>query len=103
MHPFARAALIMGLVLILASGFLSHQLFSARANATTPPFVTLQGSVTPQLASSQFVSHYASAVPMTVGVMLVPNQQSKMDDLLKQLYDPASLLYHHWLRKGAVS
>jgi kumamolisin len=98
----ARFGIIASLVLVLASGFVSPNLFSVRADSPIPPFITLQGSTTPQIASSHFVRHHTSTVPMTIGIMLMPNQLSKMDDLLKQLYDPTSSLYHHWLRKGTV-
>lgn len=98
----AHGGIFICLVLILISGFLSHQLFSARADTPAPLFLPLSGSVTPEVASSQLVGHYVTSEPMTVGIMLATNQQGKMDNLLQQLYDPASPLYHHWLHKGAV-
>ncbi len=61
-----------------------------------PPFPAAPGS-RPTSTLGQF-----SSPNMTVDVVLAPNNESELSDLLANLYDPKSQSYRHWLGTGRV-
>src|SRR5262249_44565906 len=48
----------------------------------------------------QLVGHHDPGAPITLGVSLIPRNQSEIDRLLQDLYDPAKPQYHQFLRSG---
>lgn len=101
-NPFRNSVVrlisIISVILLVAASMLSIHAAITRA-APPPAYITLPESVPSQVASAQFAGHYSSNASMTIGIMLYPNNQSKIDALYAQLYNPQSSLYHHWLKK----
>ncbi|HET9919747.1 MAG TPA: S53 family peptidase [Ktedonobacteraceae bacterium] len=96
-YSVVRLTCIISVLLLVAASMLS--IHSAITRAASPLYVTLPDSVPSQVANAQSTGHYSSNVSMSIGIMLYPNNQAKIDALYTQLYDAHSPLYHHWLRK----
>ena len=101
-NPFRNSVVrlisIISVILLVAASMLSIHASTTRA-APPPSYVGLPDSIPPQVANAQSTGHYSYNASMTIGIMLYPNNQAKIDTLYTQLYDPHSSLYHHWLRK----
>src|SRR5581483_2036958 len=103
-NAFGRGRLVAGIVLLLI--MIAPGVQDTIGYAQVPEdLVTLSDSLLPQIRVAHVLGqHTASAQDsnalMTVGIVLTPSNQSQMNTLETEIYQPSSSLYHHWLRTG---
>lgn len=95
---FRKNAALIALVVALAAAFLPPNVVAQQ----TAGFHILRGHVPP--AITRFRLHPLNDVPETnqlaIDISLPPRNEQALNDLLKQIYDPKSPTYHHYLTPG---
>jgi kumamolisin len=76
--------------------------FSANVSAApaSDPYVALNKSFIQAPATAALQGQHASTAPMTISLVLQPNNSTNLNKLLNALYTPGNPLYHHWLATG---
>lgn len=70
--------------------------------AVTPKFVTLPQVLAPaQLRAAHLVRPHAAGAALDIELVIAPNNQAQLNNLLAEEYNPRSVLYQHWLGTGA--
>lgn len=97
-----RTPLTLAAILCLFAATLSA--FSLPKNASaasaSTPYVALDKSFIKAPTSAAFQGQHASNAPLTISVVLQPNNSKALDSLLNAIYTPGSRQYHHWLATG---
>lgn len=88
------------LVLLLAAMLGGYALASRGAATSAQAYVTLTGSFPGVPHNAHLAGQHASSGQLTISVVLHPNNETAMNTLLANLYDPSSAQYQHWLATG---
>ncbi len=101
-RQFRRTLIATAAILSLLVASLSISIFAinASANAASSSYVALSGSLPNLPAGAHLDSQHASTDLMTITLVLRPNNTSRLNTLLTNLYNPKSSQYHHWLKTG---
>jgi subtilase family serine protease len=67
------------------------------SEAQLPTLFTHHVREATQNGEARFLGHFSSAQPMRLVLVLPLRNQSELDTLLSDLYDPSSPSYHHFL------
>src|SRR5438105_2988266 len=81
------------LVVVSVSFFSFKILAQARQNQRVP----IQGQIVPLLRHAQLLGAANAQQQLNLSIGLQPRNQQELDNLLRNMYDPRSSLYHHFL------
>ncbi len=93
-----RACRALAIGIVLAAGLAGARAVSTAAPA---PWVALPGSVLG--TNAHLIGTHPAGAPLTISVVLQPNNAAGLASLLSALYDPSSPRYHQWLPKGVFA
>ena len=82
---------------ILAGGMVALALGTVTMMAQTPRRMLLPGHLPEAVAALQPIGRLDGATRLRLSISLPLHHQTELTNLLEQLYDPASPLYHHYL------
>lgn len=103
-RPFRRALtrslFIAGFLALLVGSTLST---AAVTWAAPPPYVKLPLTVPQQIAGDKVLGHHDPNASLTIELVLHPNNQAALDNLINALYDRTSPQFHKWLPTGAFA
>ncbi|TMB82230.1 MAG: hypothetical protein E6J44_10185, partial [Chloroflexi bacterium] len=81
-------------LVVVSVSILSLKLFAqARQDARVP----IQGQTVPLISHAQLLGTANGQQQLNLSIGLQPRNQQELDNLLRQIYDPRSSLYHHFL------
>ncbi len=90
-HKLGSAIVVL---VVVSVSILSLKLFAqARQDARVP----IQGQTVPLISHAQLLGAANGQQQLNLSIGLQPRNQQELDDLLRQMYDPSSSLYHHFL------
>ena len=82
------------ILVVVSVSILSLKLFAqARQDARVP----IQGQTVPLIRHAQLLGAANEQQQLNLSIGLQPRNQQELDNLLRQMYDPRSSLYHHFL------
>jgi len=94
----ARNLLALAALLLILGSIIGVQV--AASAAGPPPYVPLAHSVMPSVAHDRLLGHHNPNAPLTFELVLHPNDQAGIDQLIAALYNPQSEQYQQWLPTG---
>lgn len=103
MHRFVilRRTLISLVALsCLLAATLGVTIFANRTSANVNAYVALSDSFTAAPASAHLMGAHSSNQQLTITLVLKSSKTNQMNNLLSELYNSHSPLYHHWLKQG---
>src|SRR5436190_7115997 len=90
-HKLGSAIVVL---VVVSVSILSLKLFAqARQDARIP----IQGQTVPLISHAQLLGAANGQQQLNLSIGLQPRNQQELDNLLRQMYDPSSSLYHHFL------
>ena len=98
----SRAPLSLATAGCLLASTLGSFIFAGAASAATPAnnYVSLNGSYISAPAGAKLSGSHANNQQITVTMVLKPNNETQLNNLLNAMYTPGSSQYHNWLGKG---
>lgn len=96
-----RYLLILSTTILLAGSLISTHIVALAAPPPQP--VSLRHSVLPQIASDHLLGQHNPTAPLTIELVLHPNNQAAIDSLVANLYNPKSPQFHKWLPSGGFA
>src|SRR5438552_5884374 len=90
-HKLGIAVVVL---VVVSVSILSLKLFAqARQDARVP----IQGQTVPLISHAQLLGSANGQQQLNLSIGLQPRNQQELDNLLRNMYDPRSSLYHHFL------
>ena len=89
--------------LALSSLFAASLALPTVVTAATPNTTALPNSIAPWTAHATQTGLHKANDQLTIGVILKTSHPDEQKALLKDLYNPKSVQYHHWLQAGAFA
>jgi pro-kumamolisin-like protein len=81
-------------LVVVSVSIFSLKLFAQARQDTRVP---IQGQTVPLIRHAQLLGAANVQQPLNLSIGLQPRNQQELDDLLRQMYNPRSSLYHHFL------
>ncbi len=102
MHTFSLPRRVIGVVavaLVVIAALGGVFLYRSQA-ASAPATVILPDQFSGVPAGGQTLGNHPASAQMAIALVLRPQHEADLNNLMAALYNPRSALYHHWLAKG---
>jgi kumamolisin len=101
--PLSLASILFLFAATISTFSFAQPASAAQVNNASVPYVALDKSYIKAPAGATRQNQQASSSPLTISLVLQPNNSASLNNELNAIYTPGSQQYHKWLATGAFN